>query len=192
MNILEAFIKKYGQIIILILGLPCTNKSEIAKELSSDLKISIININDYLIKDKFIEIIVKDTRFKIFEDTENYDWEKLNLEVNNIKSEGIILYGNYFDKDKIDFHVDFSFFYSMNTVLCKKILIEKKLLEDNQTEEKLKIYFEDIFNPNYEKLKKKHSINKFFNIKENTTFDESYDTLFDLLMDLINSKLQNK
>jgi hypothetical protein len=31
-NILEAFIKKYDQFILLIIGLPCTNKSIIAKE----------------------------------------------------------------------------------------------------------------------------------------------------------------
>ena len=47
MNILEAYIKKYKQFIILILGLPCSNKSEIAKELSEDLKLPLININDY-------------------------------------------------------------------------------------------------------------------------------------------------
>jgi uridine kinase len=191
MNILEAFIKKYGQIIILILGLPCTNKSEIAKELSLDLNLPTININDYLIKDKFVEVEVKDTKFKIFENSENYNWDKLNSDVKKLKSEGVILYGNYFDKDKIDFHIDFSFFYSMNTTLCKKILIEKKLLEYDESDEKIKIYFEEIFNPNYEKLKKKHSMNKFYNVKEDTKFDESYDGLFDLLMKLINSKLKN-
>ena len=42
MNILEAYINKFGQIIILILGYPCTDKSEIAKELGLDLKIQII------------------------------------------------------------------------------------------------------------------------------------------------------
>jgi adenylylsulfate kinase-like enzyme len=44
MNILEAYIRKYNQFIILILGLPCSNKSEIAKELHIDLKLPIIKI----------------------------------------------------------------------------------------------------------------------------------------------------
>ena len=48
MNILEAYLKKYKQIIILILGLPCTNKSEIAKEFGIDLGLEVIKINDYL------------------------------------------------------------------------------------------------------------------------------------------------
>ena len=30
MNIFEAYLNKYGQMIILILGLPCSNKSELA------------------------------------------------------------------------------------------------------------------------------------------------------------------
>ena len=33
MNIIEAYIKKFNQLVILILGKPCTNKSEIAKQL---------------------------------------------------------------------------------------------------------------------------------------------------------------
>ena len=49
MNILQAFIEKHKQLIILIIGLPCSNKSEIAKELKTDLRLPIININNHLI-----------------------------------------------------------------------------------------------------------------------------------------------
>lgn len=191
MNILEAFIKKYGQIIILILGLPCTNKSEIAKELSFDLKLPLINLNDYLIKDKYKEIIVKDIKFKIYEDSDNYDWDKLNEDINKSKSTGLIIYGNFINSKKIDWDIDFSFFYSMNNNLCKKILIEKKLLEQiKDSEEKIKIYWDDIFIPFYEDLKTNMKINKFYNLKENSTFKESYDSIFDYLMELIQQKLK--
>lgn len=185
MNILEAYIKKYKQIIILILGLPCSNKSEIAKELVEDLGLQILNINDYLKKDTFIEKTVSDIEFKLYEHPDNYDWKTFNEDVNAKKSNGIILYGNYIDKDKIDFDIDFCYFFSMNTNLCKNILIEKQLLPYKEDDEKVKVYFKDIFNPIYEQLKQDLKINKFFNIKENTTFDEVYDEVFDNLMMLI-------
>jgi hypothetical protein len=189
MNILDAFIKKYSQLIILILGLPCTNKSEIAKELEIDLKLPTLNINDYLIKDKFKEVEFSNIKFKIYDDTDNYDWDKLNNDDNKLKSSGVILYGNYIDSSKIDFNYDFAFFYSLNTYLCKKILIEKKLLKIEEVKNE-RIYFENIFVPKYEKLKKDIKFKKFFNIKEDTLFNDSYDEIFDLLMTLIKSRLR--
>jgi hypothetical protein len=189
MNILEAYIKKYNQIIILILGLPCSNKSEIAKELALDLNLPLININDYLKENNFIEKIVSDIKFKLYEHPDNYDWEKLSLDVDNKKNSGVILYGNYIDITKFDFTIDFCYFFNMNSNLCKNILIEKQMLPYKEDDEKVKIYFKDVFNPIYEKLKQDLKINKFFNIKENTTFDDSYDELFESLMSQIKKKL---
>ena len=191
MNILEAYIKKYKQIIILILGLPCTNKSEIAKELSNDLNLQVININNFLIKDKYKEIKINDTIFNIYEDTNNYNWKKLNSDINKFKKKGVILYGNYLDIDKFKSNIDFIFFYSMNTTLCKKILIDKKLIEWDESNPITKLYFDEIFNPMYEKLKNNLIINKFYNIKEDMLFNELYDDIFNLLMDLITKKLNN-
>lgn len=188
MNILEAFIKKYNQLVILIIGLPCSNKSEIAKELKTDLGFNIINLNNYLIKNKFKQVEFDGVKFKIHDDTENYDWDKFNKDIGELKSSGVIIYGNYIDISKIDFKVDFSFFYSVNNTLCKKIINEKKLLNFTNAEDE-KIYFDKIFNPKYEELKSRIKFNKFFNIKENTTFSTSYDEIFDLLMELIKAKL---
>lgn len=190
MNILEAFIKKYTQLIILILGLPCSNKSEIAKELEIDLRLPTLNINDYLLKDKFKEYEFDNIKFKIYEDTENYDWDKFNNDVEKLKSSGVIIYGNYIDSNKINFIYDFAFFYSMNTTLCKKILISNNLLNIDDLQKNDKIYFDKIFNPKYEELKQNIKFNKFYNIKEDTKFNNSYDDIFDLLIDLIKSKLK--
>ena len=189
MNILEAYVKKYNQIIILVIGMPCSNKSDIAKELKIDLDLPIININNYLFKNKFKEVEFDGVKFKIRDDTENYNWDKFNKDVGELKSSGVIIYGNYIDSSKIDFNIDFSFFYSLNVNLCQKILSEKKLLNISDAEEK-KIYFEKIFNPKYLELKTNIKFNKFFNIKENTVFSASYDEIFDLLMELIKSKLK--
>lgn len=190
MNILQAYLKKYNQIIILILGLPCTNKSEIAKELGLDLDLKVIKINDFLIEGKYKEINIDDVKTKVYEDSDNYDWDKFNSTINNLKNDGVIIYGNYLDTQKIDWDLDFSFFYSMNSKLCKKILIEKKLIEWDESNPILNKYFENVFNPLYDDLKNIIKINKFFNIKEETTFDDSYDEIFDILMELISKKLK--
>ncbi len=188
-NILDAYIRKHHQFIVMILGLPCSNKSEVAKELVEDLKLPIININDYLISDKFIDKEVDGVKFKLYEHPDNYDWEKLNSDVNKKKSSGLILYGNYIDSEKINFDIDFIFFLSMNTNLCKNKLIEKKLLPYESDDNKVRIYFFKIFNPIYDNLKSTLKINRFFNLKEQTTFDEIYDDVFETLMKMIQSKL---
>lgn len=188
MNIFEAYLKKYGQFILLVLGLPCTNKSEIVEELVSDLNIPKININNYIKKDNYIEKIFENVKFKLYEYPENYEWDNLNKEVNEKKGNGVILYGNYIDIDKLDFNVDFIYFIDINNNLCKTLLLEKKLLPYEKDDD-IKIYFKHIFNPLYDKLKENLKINKFFNVKENTTFEQVYDELFDNLMELIHKKL---
>jgi uridine kinase len=190
MNIFEGYIKKNKQLIILILGLPCSNKSELAKELIIDLNIPKLNINNYIKEDSYIEKTINDVKFKLYEHPDNYNWDKLNHDVNEVKNKGLVIYGNYIDINKIDFDIDFIYFVNMNTNLCKTILIEKKLLPYENDDEKVKIYFKDIFNPIYEELKNKLKINKFFNVKENTTFDEIYDELFENLMELIHKNIK--
>lgn len=189
MNILQAYIKKNKQFILLVLGMPCTSKSKVAKELVIDLGLPLININDYLIQDKYIDKEIDGIHFKLYEHPDNYDWEKLDTDVNKLKSHGVILYGNYIDKEKINFDFDFVFFFSMNTNLCKSMLISKKLLPYSLDDEKVKTYFIKVFNPIYDELKEKVKINKFFNIKEETDFNTLYGEVFDNLMELIRSKL---
>lgn len=194
MNILQAYIKKYKQIIILIIGLPCTNKSEIAKELGLDLNLKVIKINDYLIEGKYKEIDINGKLTKIYEDLDSYDWDKFNYTVNQHKSDGLVIYGNYLDSTKIDWNNDFVFFYSMGTKLCKQILLETKMIESissnpTESDEFLNNYFNNYFNPLYSKIKQSFTVNKYFNVKDDTKFNESYDELFDILMDLITKKL---
>jgi len=187
-NILEAFIRKYNQFILLIIGLPCTNKTIIAKEFSIDLSLPTININDYIIKNKFIKKEVENIKYKLYDHTDNYDWDKLNKDIN--KTKGVILYGSFIDTKKIDFKINFTFFLNMNNSLCKTILIKKKFLPYKEDDNKIKVYFEKIFNPIYDSLKLNINVNKFYNIKEKTKFNEIYDNIFDTLMDLIYKKLK--
>ena len=92
MNIIEAYIKHFGQLIILIIGLPTSNKSEIAKELKIDIKPSftLININDYM--NGFIEKEINGIKYKLYDYPDNINWDKLFKDVEDKKSTGIILY----------------------------------------------------------------------------------------------------
>lgn len=189
-TILDELIKKNKQFIILVMGLPCTSKSELAKELVVDLGLPIINISDYLIQDKYIDKEVDGVKFKLYEHPDNYDWDKLNYDISRLKKKGVIIYGNYLDIDKIKWTADVVYFVSMNLNLCKDKLIEKKLLPYESDDSKISLYFTKIFNPIYDEIKNKIKINKFFNIKENTTFDDIYNELFDNLILLVKSKLK--
>ena len=189
-TILDELIKKNKQFIILVMGLPCTSKSELAKELVVDLGLPIINISDYLIQDKYIDKEVDGVKFKLYEHPDNYDWDKLNDDIRRLKRKGVIIYGNYLDFEKIKWTADVVYFVSMNLNLCKDKLIEKKLLPYESDDSKISLYFTKIFNPIYDEIKNKVKINKFFNIKENTTFDDIYNELFDNLILLVKSKLK--
>ena len=238
MNIIEAYIKNFGQFIILIIGLPTSNKSEIAKELVIDIKPSftIININDYM--KGFVEKEVNGIKYKLYDYPDNINYDKLVKDVEDKKSTGVILYGNYIDYDKIKdiITIDFSYFFDLKHNPLKKNLIEKKMLpfevlnnksfindkRDSKTvsktetvsnsdtpvsdtltnsetntnikseeiNNKLEIYIKDILLPVYKDIKENIKFNKFYNIKETTTFEEIYDDLFDNLMVLIQAKLK--
>ena len=311
-NILQEYIKKNKQFILLIVGKPCTNKSQLAKEFSEDLNLPLINVNKYYIPNKVHETVIDGVKFNLYDHPDNIDWSLLNDTINKHKESGVIIYGNYIDLDKLTITPDFSYFVNMNNNSCKTILIKNKLLpysstaltneeimlsrndtddktkavdvvdvvdvvddvdvvdevepvddvddvdvvepvdnkEDSEVDnkvdneevgeeddgvvevenveeefadsdvietlgaaedaddareqdggdaegtfdgnkgdsgddKKLDVYFTSIFLPMYEELSKKIKINKFYNIKSNTTFDEIYDDMFDLLMKLI-------
>jgi hypothetical protein len=127
MNILDAFIKKHGQFILVIMGKPCTNKSYIAKEFADDLKLPLINMNKYYDGDKFVEKTVNDVVYKLYDHPDNINWDMVNSEVDAKKATGVIVYGNYLST-KITFKPNFVFFVNMNNNLCKTILIKNKIL----------------------------------------------------------------
>ena len=130
MNIIEAYLKEFGQMIILLIGMPTSNKSNIAKELESDIepKFTLININDYFEK-KIINIEAKNINFKLYDHPDNINYSKLFDDVNKKKSKGVILYGNSIDTVKVkDLNIDFSYFFDIKSNILKNNLINKKKL----------------------------------------------------------------
>ena len=199
-NIIEAYLKEFGQMIILLIGMPTSNKSNLAKKLESDIepKFTLININDYFEKN-FIDVEVKNINFKLYDHPDNINYSKLFDDINKVKSTGVILYGNSIDTNKIkDIKIDFSYFFDVKPNLLKNNLIKNKKLPfstsqeehiDEKINDKLEIYIKDILIPIYNNIKKNIKFNKFYNIKEDTQFIDIYDNLFDYFILLIKKKL---
>ncbi len=190
-NILEEYIYRNKQIIIMILGMPCATKSTFAKMLSKDMKLKIINLNNYIKKDEYVVEKIENIKLKMYDHPKNYKWNEINDEINKLKTDGVIVYGNYIDKDAINFDIDFIFFMDVNNVQCKKMLIDEKKIP-NISDDKINLYLTNYLTPLYDNLKKNIKINKFYNIKENTNYDEIYDNMWDYLMKNITDKLKNK
>jgi hypothetical protein len=186
----------------------------------------------------FVEKEVNGIKYKLYDYPDNINWDKLVKHIEDKKSTGVILYGNYIDHNKIKdiITIDFSYFFDLKHNLLKKNLIEKKMLlfevlnnksfindkKDSKSESKtetvsnsdtpvsdtltnsetntdikseeinnkLEIYIKDLLLPIYKDIKENIKFNKFYNIKETTTFEEIYDDLFDNLMGLIQAKLK--
>jgi hypothetical protein len=201
MNLIEAYLKYFNQLIILLIGYPCTNKSSYAKDLSLDASLNIINLNDYLIKDKYIEKVFtdvsnnnKEIKFKIYEDTENINWNKFNEDINNFKSSGVIIHCNFLDKEKINFDIDFAFYFYTSIKYCKEIISNNNLL--NFEKKDINHYFEFVFIPFYsnydQNIKNIFTVYKYFKINETSNNDDIYNTLFDVIMNNLQSKINKK
>jgi len=201
MNLIEAYLKYFNQLIILLIGYPCTNKSSYAKDLCIDSSLNIINLNDYLIKDKYIEKVFtdvsnnnKEIKFKIYEDSQNIDWLKFNDDINNLKSSGVVIHCNFMDKDKINFDIDLAFYFYTPIKYCKDIISNNNLL--NLEKKDINHYFEFVFIPFYsnydQNIKNIFTIYKFFKINETSNNDDIYNTLFDVIMNNLQSKINKK
>jgi len=158
-------------------------------------------MKDYFLETNYktVEIKKPDSdqkiKYKIYETTDNYDWDKLNEEM--IKDDGgAIIFGNFIDVEKIKFKINFSFFLDMSISLCKKTIIDKKILPlKSKTDEnnvKLNSYFEHVFIPLYDKIKDDVKINKFFNVKtcSEEEINKIYGNLYDALISLIQKQLE--
>ena len=77
----------------------------------------------------------------------------------------------------------------MNKLLCKDILLEKQMINPNYSQEKIDIYLKNILFPLFDDLLKNLKVDKFFKIKEDTTFEEFYNTFFNTLMEFIEKKI---
>lgn len=201
MNIVEAYIKFKKQLLIFISGLPGCGKMELAKNISDDFNIKLIDQFDYYKTNYSVTTTLPDeTKLINWYTDDAIDWDHFNEDINEMKKDGLIVVGISFPTDKMNTTPD----YHIHLNISKQLCMEKRteFLEKHKDEPKFKEDY-DLIGTQTEKLKmnqliypyyldsiKNAKINKFLNINE-LTYDQVYDTAFDLLIDMINKYLKH-
>ena len=200
MNIIEAYIKFKGQLLIFISGLPGCGKLELAKNISEDFKLKIIDQYNYYIQDySFTTKLPDGTEVVNWYTDDAIDWDRFNQDIKAMKGDGLLVIGISFPEDKIESKPDYHIHLNISKQACverRKMFLEKHKDEENYGEdykligsvtEKLKM--NQLIFPYYLESIKKAKINKFININEMNN-DVVYDTAFDALIDMIKKYLK--
>jgi adenylate kinase family enzyme len=199
MNIVEAYIKFNGQLVVLISGLPGCGKTGLGKSVARDFKIKLIDQYNYYKKDYDNKTTLPDNTTIVNWYTDDaIDWDKFNEDINAEKKSGVVVIGVSLPEDKLSFHPD----THIHLKISKQQCLEKRkvYLENNKDEypeeyellhtpaEKLKMNL--LIFPYYLETIKKEKINKFININE-IEDDKIYDEVFDYLINLIQNYLNS-
>lgn len=193
MNIVEAYTKLKGQLVILVSGLPGCGKTMVGKKISKDFDIDYIDQFDYYAKDYDKKVKLPDGSQAIdIYNNDAIDWKKLNKDVNSKKGGGVIVYGVAFPNDKLDFIPDYHVHMSISKKECldrQKSYLEKN--KDKYPEElkdvesgKERLKMNQLIYPYYLETVKESKINKFVNIN-NLDDDKAYDSAFDIILSYI-------
>ncbi len=202
MNIVQAFIKFNGKLIIIISGLSGSGKTSIAKFIERDFKLKLINIDNHIIND-FDKIVTlpNDIKMTNWDDIDSYDWVKINDEVIANQTNGVVICGPYFPTEKLKFDADFH----IQIKISKQTLIEKRIKYAESNKEKFKdletnsdinlsvipTIVNQITYPSFLKYSEESKIDKYVNSKD-LTIDQIYDQIADYLFFKINENLQEK
>lgn len=199
MNIVEAYIKFKGQLVILISGLSGTGKKELANKLSHTLKIGYINSLKFYKKDYNSKIKLPTGEEVINWDSDDaIDWKELNKAIDSQKSTGVIVSGEAFPTKNMTVPIDCHLHIKkkkQEIIQNRKDFLEKhKNEQEFQKEYKLMQNsswvwkFNQITYPYYLKSIENSTINKFLNSSE-LKDDKVYDEAFDYLMNFISKYL---
>ena len=193
MNIVEAYTKLKGQLVILVSGLPGCGKTMVGKKISKDFNIDYIDQFDYYVKDYDKKVKLPDgSEILNIYNNDAMDWNKLNKDVNSKKKEGVVVYGVAFPNDKLDFVPDYHVHMSISKKECldrQKSYLEKN--KDKYPEEwkdiesgKERLKMNQLIYPYYLETVKESKINKFININ-NLDDSKAYDSAFDIIISYI-------
>ncbi len=199
-NIVEKYIEKKGQFIILISGLPGCGKQELGESIERDFKFKLLDTYNYYKRDYNKKITLGENQeFEIINlyTDDAIDWDELNEDINKFKQTGVVVIGMSLPQTKFgnaDFHIHLN--------ISKQVSMEKLKEYVTLNKDKFPEDFENIGTP-LEKLKmnklifpyylettKLAKINKYISVKE-MTHSEIYDLAFDVLIQFIQKYLED-
>lgn len=192
-NIVDAYKEFNNQIVILVSGLSGSGKSELGKNICRDFKIHCIDVRKYYKRDFDEKVKLPNGKYIVNYDIDNaINWDDLNAEINKYKKDGVVVLGNTFPTEKLQFNTDFH----IHLKIAKQNLKENiHSYIESHPEKKFDMETENLrFNmytyPYYLDALKRMKITKFMDV---TGFDENkiYDEAFDYLIKSIDEKLQS-
>lgn len=197
MNIVEAYIKFTGKLIIFVSGIIGCGKTSLAKEISDKFNLKLLDQHDYIKKDYDETIILSDGTEHINWNSDNaIDWDKLNDDINKYKKNGVVVTGMALVDDKITSKPDIHIHLSISKQICiskRRAFIEKnkEQYEDdykylNTQTELLKM--NKMIYPYYLDAKERSKISKFINANDMTS-DQIWDSAWDILIEFFESNI---
>lgn len=198
MNIVQAYTKFKGQMIILISGFSGSGKTKLSKFLSKLFEFKYVKLNEFRLSENDYD---KDENYVILKNGDkilnwdniyaSIDWNKFNDYINNNKKNGVVVDGFGFPIKLLKFETDFHIHIKIN----KKNLLEKR--EQYVKKKKLdrdieldRMILNQVTFPIYVKLNEDSKIDKFVNTND-VTEEKIKEDVFFYLMQMIKRWLQN-
>ena len=183
MNVIDAYNKKFGNIVIYIIGMYGSHKTKYAKELAADLGFFHINRDDYVEN----KIDATDTQYVDIDD--NINWSQLKKDI--MENKNVVVSGSSLPNDKLDIYVN----YVIHIKISKQKMIDARLkflekhnmLKDDSNE-KIKKLMDEITYPYYQNAMKVNKINKFINGNDLSS-EEIGDEIFSAVIHFIEKRL---
>ena len=197
-TVIEAYLNKYKQLIILVSGFSGSGKGVLSKSLAKDFKIKYMNLNDYYKEDwdKESEAIeIDDHKIVDWDTPESINWERFNEDIEKNKKTGVIVSGFSFPQNKLGLKPDFH----IHLKITKDDLLQNRKDYVNEREDSKVSELDDelarrilnkISYPHYMKSLEDSFINKFINIKSGREeLKQGYNNMFDYLIENIEKKI---
>lgn len=192
-NIVEAYIEFNGQLIILISGLSGSGKTALGENISRDFKLKKIDTKKFYNVDFDEKVKLPNDVSVVNYDTDSaIDWDKMNGKINEMKKDGVIVIGQVFPTDKLNFKAD----YHIHLKITKQELKKKRL-------EYIEKHPDKGFNPETEALRvnavtypyyldalKRMKMNKFIDVTDMSD-DVIYDIIFDEVIKYIKDNMND-
>ncbi len=205
MNIVEEYINRNKQLVILVSGFSGSGKTVLARSLLKDInrnnkkyQFTFLNLNDFFKSDDEYNNVIEVGDLKVvdWDSPDAINWEGFNQEINKVKSNGVIVSGFGFPKDKLNFEVDFHIHLkiSKDDLIKNRSIYANEKLDDKTSriseigEELEKRILNKVTFPHYLKSLETSVINKIINIKYDS-LKEAYDEMFDYIMAIIKKKI---
>jgi hypothetical protein len=204
MNIVEAYIKFKGQLVIFISGMSGCGKIDVGKFVSRDFKIGLLEQQNYY-KENYGNQVTLPSGESVtnYSTDEAFDWDKLNADIESRKKDGVVVVGVALVSDKIttvpDFHI--------HLAISKKACLERRKIYVEQNKDKYpeeyksiesgsdRLKMNQLIFPYYLEVVKRQKIDKYISIEgkdDNPIYDEVYNYLIESIEGYLYKNKENK